>query len=909
MGSTLYLSKFIHFGLLISCLILTCAFELSAQVLSPDTLRNTSASQPNDSLPPKKRSKSQLDSKVEYIARDSMQFDIDAQKIFLYGNAEVKYEGTTLKANYIELGMKDNILSAHGTDSAGHLTGKPFFDDNGQSFTAEAMRYNFKTQKGKIIKAITQEGDGYIHGESIKKSEEDILYIKDGKYTTCNQPEPHFHIEATRLKVIKDDKIVTGPAYLVVENAPTPLAVPFGMFPNKKERTSGIVIPQYGQSPSLGFFLLNGGYYLGYSEYFDLKILGDLYSRGSWAGRTISTYRKRYKYNGSFDLSYTEFITGDRDFENLPAAGFQQSKNFFIKWNHLQDPKANPTRNFSANVNAGSSSNFTNNLNATTVDYFTNVFKSSISYQKTFSILNIPSNINITGSHDQNTRDSVINVNLPQISFNMNRFFPFKSKIRVGELKPWETVSFGFRSLASNSVTFKEGIFSDHPDKYLDQNKKVRDTFLLAAPVDTLFEMMRNGISHDIPVTASWKVLKYMTLTPQLNYSEKWYFETRKLQWNPDSLSKGEVNKYVIDTVKVRKFDRFNEYNGLATLSTTVYGMYSFRSKALQAIRHMLVPSVGFSARPDFSEAKFSYYDSLVKPSVLNPSIDTTFVKYTRFDNGIVGKPSAGKSGLITFSLINNLEMKVGSKKDTVTGNKKIKIFETLSLSSNYNILADSMKLAPIDIAGRTNLFQALNLNFSGTLNPYKIYRFAQNEAGEYKPQRVDTLVWSLPNWWNNGRPIGVLTQAQLAVSLNLKGGNKSTEPKKSNSATDEELALINSCIDCYVDFTVPWTLNFSYNLIYQKPLFIYTLTNTFTFNGDVRLTPNWKIGFNSGYDFRKKEFILTSIDFYRDLHCWEMRLNVIPFGQRQSYMFTINVKSSVLQDLKLTRRKQWFDQ
>ncbi len=894
LGSKSLFRKFIHCSLLI---LFSKSFFGFAFPFFPDTIPVKP-----DSLNINKKSKSALESKVEYQASDSMVFDVDSQKMFLFGKGEVKYEGTSLKANYIELGMKDNILFAKGTDSAGKKTGQPFFDDSGQNFTAQEIKYNFKTKKGKIFMAITQQGDGFIHGETIKKGEEDILYIKNGKYTTCSNEEPHFHIEANKLKVIKDDKIVTGPAYLVIENAPTPLAVPFGMFPNKKERSSGIVIPAYGQSPTLGFFLTDGGVYLGLNEYFDAKILLDAYTRGSWAGQVASTYRKRYKFNGMVNAKYSVFLVGDKELPN-----FQADTNFFIKWQHKQDPKSNPTGNFSADVNFGTSNSFKKDLNSNSIDFLTNTFKSSVTYQKTFSIFNVPANFNLNGSHDQNTRDSLINVTLPQMTFNINRFSPFKRKVRIGEVKWYESIGLSYQSLFTNTLTFKEGIFKDHPTVYTDKTGHKRDTFLLAAPQDTLFSMMKNGISHNIPISTSIKILKYFNLSPQLNYSEKWYFETRKFKWNEDSLKDGVKNKYVADTIKLHKFDRFNEYGAGASISTTVYGMYSIRSGWLQGIRHMMVPSAAINYRPDFSLAKFGYFDSLVRPRISDPTQDSTVLKYSRFQNGIMGGPSSGKSAILNFSLTNSLEMKVGSKKDTVTGNKKIKIFENLNFSSNYNLLADSMNLSPIQIAARTNLFQALNLNFSGVLNPYKIYRFGKNGNGEFRSQRVDTLVWTIPNWWTGGRPLGTFTDAQLSLSLNLNGGNNN-KPKTSNVGTEAELAQINSCPDCYVDFNVPWTLNLNYNFIYQKPLFIYSVTNSFTFSGDIRLTEKWKIGFNSGYDFKEKDLTYTSLDIYRDLHCWEMRLNLIPFGPRQSYVFNINVKSAVLQDLKLTRRKQWFD-
>ena len=834
------------------------------------------------------RRKGSLESKVEYSARDSMIFDVEEEKLFLFGNAEVKYETTDLKAGYIELGMKDNILFASEIDSGEKKVSKPYFDDNGQHFTAEKMRYNFKTKKGKIIKAITQEGDGYLHGESIKKEDDDILYIKNGKYTTCSHPDPHFHIEATKLKVIKDDKIITGPAYLVVENAPTPLAVPFGLFPNKKERTSGIVIPQYGQSPNLGFFLQDGGFYFGINDFVDLKLSGDIYTRGSWAGKAASSYRKRYKYNGLVNLSYSQFLTGDKEFPD-----FQKNTNFFIKWKHTQDPKANPTSNISADINMGSANNFTNNINTPTVDFFTNTFKSSLSYQKTFSILKIPSNINLNMSHDQNTKTRQFNINLPQFSFNVNRFSPLKFYKNFGisyqsfftnTLSTYDTLLIPKLSTFYNTGTI-------YPRFTWDNNN---------FPNLSLKDSLKNGISHNIPVSASVKFLKYMTFNPQMNYSEKWYLQSINKRWDVDT----STNIYKEFTDTIHQFSRFGEYSASANFTTTVYGMYSFRSQYLQAIRRVMIPSFGASYRPDFSDIKYGYYREYYKPGVLQTD---TAIKFSRFQNGILGGPSAGKSGLLNFSLTNNLEMKVGSKKDTITGTKKIKIFETLTFSSSYNLLADSMKLAPIQIAGRTNLFQALNLNFSGILNPYKIDLYHQDLSGKFDPQRMNMLVWETSGWWKSEHPLGNLTSAQVAVSLNLNGGQKKTQ-KTSAFASEAELAQINNCPNCYIDFNIPWTLNVNYNIIYQKPFYTPTITNSLTFSGDVRMTSNWKVGFNSGYDFVKKDFTYTSMDIYRDLHCWEMRLSVIPFGTRKSYVFNINVKSAVLQDLKLTRRKQWFD-
>ena len=820
-----------------------------------------------------------LDAKVEYLAADSMEFDLVKKKLYLFGDAQVKYDQIGLQAEYIELDLENDMLTAFGKpDSTGKEVGRPKFNDGQQEFTSDTMRYNFTTQKGKISEAVVQEGEGYIHGKQVKKMSDDIIYIQHGKYTTCNADDPHFHIEATKPKVIQNNKIITGPAYLKVADIPTPLAVPFGLFPNQQKRNSGIVLPAYGESPELGFYLTQGGYYLGISDYVDLAILGDIYSRGSWGVTGISNYAKRYKFKGNMNLSYSRFLRG---FQESPS--FTRTNNFFVRWTHSQDSKARPNSRFSANVNAGSSNNFRNNFNSNTSDFLTNTFQSRVNYNTSF--FNRKLNLTLNGSHAQNTSDSTISITLPEMTLASKRFFLGDVLGKPGGRKWYSKLGVSYTGNGRNTVKTKEATLFEQ----------------------STLEQMRNGFRHNIPVSTSVKMFKWFTLNPSANYTEKWHFQRETRTWN------AEDTLVARDTMQ--GFWATREYGVSASLSTKLYGYYEPRigaiKKLIPVIRHVATPSVNFSLKPDFAQPRFNYYDSV--------RVDTagTMQAYSPYSYGVYGAPSSGESGLVTFSLINNLEMKVRDRQDTTgKGTRKIKIFESFNFSSSYNIFRDSLNWSNLNMNARTTIFKNVNLLATGSMDPYALDPDGNN---------INESEWS------RHRRIGRFTNGTATVSFSLrsknnKNTNSNANNQQSTSATDrtqdrinanqndalapEERERIANNPEAYVDFNIPWTLRVNYNLTYSQPNYRESrnVTNTIGLSGDVNLTPKWKVGFRTGYDFVQKDLTITNIDIYRDLHCWEMTFNVVPFGSRRSYVFNIRVKSSILQDLKLSRRRSWYD-
>jgi lipopolysaccharide assembly outer membrane protein LptD (OstA) len=823
---------------------------ITSDSLSSDTLNligDTIESSLIKNLPKKKK---MLDSPVKYHAKDSMRFDVGLKKMFLFGDAKVQYETITLTAAYIELNMNTKIVYAIGMpDSSGNEIGRPVFEDKGQSFVSREMSFNFDTKKGLIKDVITKEGDGFIHGESVKKMENDEMYIKSGKYTTCESEVPHFHIHASKLKVIPDDKIITGPAYLAVENVPTPLVLPFGFFPNKKGRTSGILMPTYGDSPNLGFFLNGGGYYLALTDNIDLALRGDIYSKGSWGLNSSSNYHKRYKFKGAFDARYSNISIGEKELEGTPY--FSRNKDFLIRWNHRQDPKARPNSLFTADVTAGTS-NY-NQLNAFSVgsqNFLTNTMQSNISYNKSWP--GKPFNLTLNAGHSQNTISKEVNVILPQAVFNVNRFFPLKRKSSLGEQKWFEKIGVSYIANAKNEISTYDSLLF---------NSESMNRF-------------RNGMMHNVNVATSYRMLKYFTVNPNMNYTDRWTLQTiNKFMDANDSL--------VTDTIN--GFRRVGEWNFNTNFTTTMYGMYQFKKGKISAIRHVLTPGIGLTYRPDQGTQRFGYYSATQMPT-----------SYSPFDIGVYGRPAPGQQGLVNFSLINNIEMKVRSEKDTITGFKKVKIFENINLNSSHNIFADSLKWSPITITGRTRLFNNVDLNFGGAIDPYAL------SGDTVFPVRINQSEFS-----QTGR-IGRLTDARVAISFNLR--SKQTGTQRSAKATDEELRAIYANPNAYIDFNIPWSLNVFLNLNYNKHGLTPNFTRAITFTGDFNLTPKWKIGFNSGYDFTVKDFSYTTINVYRDLHCWELNFNWVPMGFNKSYSLDVRVKSAVLQDLKLTRRRSWFD-
>jgi lipopolysaccharide assembly outer membrane protein LptD (OstA) len=816
--------------------------DSAATLQSPIDLNKDSVLAVDSILPGQlKESSSALTSNVIYSAKDSIRFDLDGKKMYLFGTADVKYEEIHLEADYIEIDWATNIVSAQGrADSNGVLIGKPVFSEDAQKFDALKMEYNFKTKKGRISEVFTKQGEGYLHGETVKKNDKNEFFVKNGQFTTCNLPgHPHFAINASKIKMIPNDKIITGPANLEIEGLPTPLAVPFGIFPNSPKRSSGIIIPTYGESANLGFFLTDGGYYFGINDYIDAAIRGNIYSRGSWGLSGRTTYNYRYHYNGALDLRFSKILQGDPE-----LFGSTTSKDFFVTWKHNQDAKARPNSRFSASVNAGTNNyNQLNSFNTNTI--VANTFQSSISYSKSFP--NLPVNFVISANHSQNTATKIITVTAPELQANLNRIFPFKRKNLVGKERFYEKIGITATAQSRNTISLPDSIYGS----------------------PGLMKKFNNGVQFQIPLSTSFQLFNYITVTPGINTLYRGYFSSIRKQFytGTDSL--------LTDTIQ--GYNGHFEYNASLNMSTRVY---SFLKIGKNTIRHVMTPQVNFRIQPDFSTRQ-TYYNLEGVPSYYSP-----------YEQGIYGQPSSGKQGTIGLSLNNNFEAKIKSKRDTSgTGLKKIVLLEVFNISTSYNIAADSLNWQNINLNARTKLFKKLDLVYSSS---YDLY------TTDALGRRINTFEFD-----KSGK-LARNVSTSLALTMTLI----SAKPVKKVVDRDDnqDAQLINRNLNDYVDFNIPWSLNSGFVLSRSTSGKNVNLSQVLNFSGDVSITTKWKIGFSSGYDFSQRDFSFTSIDIFRDLHCWEMKFNWIPFGFRKSYNFSISVKPGMLQDLKLNRRRQWFD-
>ncbi|MCD4773518.1 MAG: LPS-assembly protein LptD [Bacteroidales bacterium] len=810
-----------------------------------------------------------LKSKIECSAIDSIRFNVVEHKVYLFNEGEINYEKIDLQANYIDIDFDRSLVFAIGVpDSNDKIIGSPVFTEEDQIYKSKEMHYNYETEKGLIKHVFTQDGEGYIHGEIIKKMGTGEINVKSGSYTTCNREDhPHFEFKYNKSKFIPGKKIITGPAYLVIEGVPTPLFIPFGLFPNKSGQRSGIVIPTYGESASRGFYFENGGYYWALNDYLDLKLTGDIYTRGSWAIKPNLRYRKRYKYNGSFNLGYATNIVGQEG-----SADYQKSNDFSIRWIHSQDPKARPNSKFSANVNIVS--NKFNRFNPTTTEQFlSNTFQSSVAYQTNW---NGKVFLTANASHSQNTQTKMVSLTLPEVSLSVNRFYPLRNSSKVGQLKWYDNISVNYSMNTRNTIS-------------------VEDSLLFEPSTLSKFQ---NGIKHSIPISSSIKILKYFTMTNSVNITDRMYFEKTKKYWDNDTVWTTDTTYYIgqemVDTIS--GFNNVLDFRLSSSISTKIYGMLAFKKGPIRAIRHVFTPSVGFSYTPDFGADNWGYYDSYVDG-------EGNEVDYSKFETGIYGTPPGDKSGSINFSLSNNLEIKVPSKKDTITGMKKVKLIENFTISGSYDLARDSLNWSKIRMSGRTKLFDKLNITYSSSWDPYVLDSAGTGNLNQFewdvnkKLLRLDNTTWNLG----------------LSYSLNSEKLKKS---RKSDKGTEQELADINENLDQYIDWNIPWSLNINYNLRYTNTnKYINNiktseddLVQTLGFSGDISITPKWKLAFRSGYDFESKELSYTSLNIHRDLHCWQMSFNWIPMGPRKSWNFTLNVKSSILQDLKLEKKKDFRD-
>ncbi len=839
---------------ILTCLLLLSTFSISAQVLNTsesdsvaitDTTSVPNLDAENDSLVPEKRGL--LSSKVEYDALDSTFLNVAENKIYMYNEAIVTYGDIILEAGYIEFDLTNNLLYATGlADSTGELQQLPIFTQGGKTYDAGEMTYNFETSKGRIKDVVTMEGEGYLYGDKVKKVNEEILYVRDGKFTTDDRNPPDYYIKADKIKVVTDDKIITGPAYMVIADVPTPLAVPFGVFPGQSGRASGIIMPTYGENARRGFYLRGGGYYFALNDYADLSLTGDIYSRGGWALYGRSNYRKRYGYSGNLVLSYSVIKEGDIE---IPST-YSKSNQFNINWTHNQDPKARPNSRFTATVNLGSSRYFQENTTNPN-DFLTNQMTSSISW--TYNDPRKPWTLTTSARHNQNTKTGAFSVTLPDVAFNVQRFFPFERKTQVGGKKWYEKVGFQYRADVRNQL-----------DTY--------DSLVLRQ--ETLDDF-RYGVKHNIPISTNFKLLKYFSVSPSFTYNERWYFSQIRKDWNADSA------RVEIDTLQ--QFGAARDFNLSAGITTKLYGMWLYRRGALRALRHVMTPSVRFSYRPDFASEQFNMYDSYI-----NGDGDT--ITYSYYEQGIFGTAPSGRSGTVSFSLINNLDAKIKSKRDTTGELTKINLIESFQFGTSYNMAAERFQWAPLTFNGRTRILKnKVTIRLDGAFDFYDY---------DAEGVRINQLLVRTQNKLMRLTSINLAFGFNFASKKDVKGKEKN--PLQSRASGD----FVLHPPDNYIDFSIPWRFGANYKLSYRKPTDTETITQTLGFNGDVSLTPNWKIGFTSGLDFKTGQLTYTTMDIYRDLHSWEMRFSWVPFGFQQSYNFHIGVKAPILQDLKVTHRK-----
>lgn len=852
-------------------------------------------------------STSGIEDEIVYKSNDSIVL-LSNGTAFLHGSTEITYQTIKLEADYVRVKIDSSLVFAKGTKGEdGTMTGEPVFSEGESSYNSRELSYNLKSRKGYIRHVVTQEGEGYIISERTKKMEDNSLCMAGGKYTTCdNHDHPHFYLDISKGKVKPGEYIVTGPAHLVVADVPLPIALPFGFFPFTNEYSSGVLMPSFTDELSRGFGLSNGGYYFAISDYIDLEFTGEIYTKGTWAASATTNYLKKYKYRGSFNFSYREDVTGEK---GLPD--YNKAPNLSIRWSHSQDAKANPNFTFSSSVNFATSGYNRSNINTyhrPEIAAESNK-SSSVSFTKRFA--NIPS-LNLSGSMliNQRTKDSTINLSLPNINVSYSRFYPFRRKNAVGDERWYEKISMSYSGAFANSIDTKE-------------NKLLSSSFT---------RDWRNGMRHSLPVSATFNLFKYINISPTFNYNERWYFKAIDKSWDPT------LQKELNDTTD--GFYRVYDFNLGVSASTKFYMFYiplrSLFGDKVDRIRHVITPSVGFSYNPDFGESRWGYYKTYTREtrSPLNPdNVNRTEVEYSRFAGSLYGTPGRGKSGSVNFSLGNNVEMKLKNEKDT-TGKepfRKISLIDNFNIGGSYNLAADSMRWSNFSAGLRIKLTKSYALSLSTSFDPYM---FALNSSGQ--PVRVNQLRWS------NGRfPRFMGTSTSYSYTLNndtfkkLFGRDKKEDTKEGSTAPagdensspgglkapdnqapgasqdGEQAAKAEIGDDGYVKVSLPWSFSINYSVRYgdsnvfdaDKLEFEREFTHNLSFNGNLSLTNNWKINGNSTYDFKLKQFTYTSISVNRSLHCWSMTASIVPFGMFKSYNFHIGVNSSMLADLKYDKR------
>lgn len=841
------------------------------------------------------KEKVDLDSSVAFSAKDSVVL-IGSNLAYLFGDGNVDYGKFKLNAEEIRMVMDSTTVYAVGrTDSTGEVIGRPIFQDGGEQYESNSMSFNFKNQRGFITDVITEQGEGYLVGGRAKKMEDGSFFAEDAIYTTCSEHDhPHFYMKLTKGKMRPGKDVVSGPAYMVVADVPLPIALPFGYFPFNKEYSSGIIFPSFGDDYNRGFYARNGGYYFAFSDYVDLALTGEIYTKGSWGLTGRSTYKKRYKFSGSVNISYISTVTGDK---GMPD--YMKQNNFQVVWSHSMDQKANPNLNFSASVNFSTSGYTRNDLNSYYNSSFTENTKSStvnLTYRFPGTKWSASASMNIS----QRTQDATLAVSFPNLNVTMSQTAPFKRKRAAGAEKWYEKIKMSYSGQFQNSLTAKQ-------DEFFHKS---------------LIKDWRNGLKHYVPVSATFSVLKYINVSPSVSMNDRMYTSKIKRDWDPNKSAE------IADTC----YGFYNLFDFTASLSadTKIYGFFKpmkFLGDKVQMIRHVLTPSLSFNYSPDFSDPFWGIYGQY---SYVNNAGDNIIKKYNYFSHGVLGSPNAGRSSSISLQLANNLEMKVKSDQDS-TGVKKISLIENLSLSQSYNFAADSMNWSNLNTSILLRLTKNFNLNLSATWDPYT---YALNSSGQ--PVRVNKTRLQAHKGWVK------LTSTGTSFSYTINNSTfkkKNKDDKKNNKGNrgddygddydDEEDSDFSNVAanrrnnrnqdredekkndaDGYTPWECPWSLSFNYSVNYGLGDFNYKkmdfngrFTQNFSVSGNIRPTKNWNISASCSYDFQAKKIAYMNLNISRDMHCFTMSCSIIPVGMYKSFNFNVAVKSSLLKDLKYDKQ------
>ena len=823
----------------------------------------------------------ELQSEVKSHAEDSTIVDQEHEITYLYGKARVTYEDFELDADYIRVDQKKHLLFARGSfDPATKLydIGKPISKQGKEDpILSDSLLFNFKTKKGKIYNPVTHQETNYFSGGESKKLDSNEVAFRNVLFSTCDLPYPdtHFGIVITK-GIAEKNRIISGPAYLEIEGIPLPLAIPFGFFPKPDSKTSGVIIPTFGEDQKLGFYLRNFGYYIVVNDYMDLTTTGTLYSKGSYELNEQMTYRKRYKYDGNFSLSYGS--------HNYGLEGDPAQKDFNVTWTHSQNPDASPGSTFSASVNAGTSTFYQNNpaySNFNEQALTQNNLRSTINYSKTWE--GTPFNLSVGLSHSQDLSAKTVSLQLPTLSFSMASLSPLQPKDQVGPAKWWQKITISYSLQASNSV-------NDLPDNELFQG-------------NYLFKNLQTSIVHNIPVGLSLNVLHYFQFSTNVNYTEHWYLQTIRKSFARGSIS--GLDSMTTDTVN--GFKRAGIYNLSTSLSTKVYSEIDFKKGNLIAIRHVMTPSISFAYNPDFSAPNYGYYKSAVSSATL--PYPYTSQTYSIFQDGF---PSPGKQAGIGLSIDNTLQAKFKPKTTDTSGKpRKVDLLQGFSLATFYNFAQDSLNLSPITFSAHTAIFnQKVNLTFFGSFNPYVnqvLDSISNNQVLKYT-REINQFTWQhgqFPTLTSFSFSMsGALNPSTFHPSAPVVPGStlQTINPQQA-----QRLAMINSDPSAYVDFNVPWNLSFNYSFSYNNNIVNTNTTNTVMLSGDVSITDKWKIQYSTTYDLRALKLTgVPQFTIYRNLHCWDLNVQWVPFGYYKSYNVTLKVNAAILQDLKLSKRSDY---